>query len=152
MLRERLICGVNDVCIQQRLLAESQLEFKKALELATAMETADRNTRDLKHGNPNGKPKEPQVNRLTKEPPKQKQPPRQSKECYRCRGQFHNANKCRYKEECHRCRKTGHKANNSTVAVNVKGVFKTATSLETRIAWRHQKKQRKNAKNKRCFN
>ena len=76
MLRDRLVCGVNDERIQRRLLAESQLEFKKAMELAAVMETADRNTRDLKHGNPNEKPKEPQVNRVTKEPPKQKQPPR----------------------------------------------------------------------------
>ena len=105
MLRDRLVCGVNDERIQRRLLAESQLEFKKAMELATTMETADRNTRDLNHGNAgnlNEKPKEPQVNRVTKEPPKQKQPPRnprQSKECYRCGGQFHDADKCRYKEE-----------------------------------------------------
>ena len=39
----------------------------------------------------------------------------------------------------------------TSVAVNVKRVFKTATSLETHIAWRHQKRQRKNAKNTRCF-
>ena len=118
MLRDRLVCGVNDERIKRRLLAESQLEFKKAMELATAMETADRNTRDLKHANArnlNEKPKELQVNRVTKEPPKQKQPPRnprQSKECYRCGGQFHDAEKCRYKEEeCYRCHKKGHKAN-----------------------------------------
>jgi len=40
---------VNDERLQRRLLAESQLEFKKAMELATAMETADRNARDLKN-------------------------------------------------------------------------------------------------------
>ena len=57
MLRDPLVCGVNDERIQRRLLAESQLEFKKARELATAMETAGRNTHDLKHENP----KEPQV-------------------------------------------------------------------------------------------
>ena len=44
MLRDRLVCGVNDERIQRRLLAESQLEFKKTMELATAMETADKNT------------------------------------------------------------------------------------------------------------
>ena len=33
MLCDRLVCGVNNECIQQRLLAESQLEFKKAMEL-----------------------------------------------------------------------------------------------------------------------
>ena len=52
MLPDRLVCGANDERIQRRLLAESQLEFKKAMELATAMETADKNTRDLQNGNP----------------------------------------------------------------------------------------------------
>ena len=82
ILRDCLVCGVNDKGIQRRLLAENQLEYKKAMELATAMETADRNTCDLKHGNPDENLKEPQVNRVTKEPPKQ-QPrnPKQSKEC-----------------------------------------------------------------------
>ena len=55
MLRDRLVCGVNDERIQRRLLAESQLEFKKAMELATAMETADKNTRDLQNGNPSAR-------------------------------------------------------------------------------------------------
>ena len=39
MLRDRLVCAVNDERIQRRLLAKSQLEFKKAMELATAMRT-----------------------------------------------------------------------------------------------------------------
>ena len=55
MLRDRLVCGVNDERIQRRLLAESQLKFKKAMELATAMETADKNTRDLQNGNPSAR-------------------------------------------------------------------------------------------------
>ena len=52
MPRDQLVCGMNDECIQRRLLAESQLEFKKAMELATAMETVDRNTHDLQNGIP----------------------------------------------------------------------------------------------------
>ena len=87
MLSDRLVCGVNNEGIQRRLLAESHLEFKKAMELATEMDTPDRNTHDLKQRNPNENPKEPQVNSLTKEPPK-KPPrnPKQSKECYRYGG------------------------------------------------------------------
>ena len=45
MLRDCLVCGVNDERKQRRLLAESRLDFKKALELATAMEIADKNMR-----------------------------------------------------------------------------------------------------------
>ena len=121
MLRDRLVCGVNDERIQRRLLAESQLEFKKAIELATAMETADKNTRDLQNGNPSASenPKEQAVNRVSKDPPKDpKLPPRNSKqpnatrERFRCGGQFHDADKCRYKnEECFKCYKKGQRAN-----------------------------------------
>ncbi|XP_020609105.1 uncharacterized protein LOC110047679 [Orbicella faveolata] len=117
MLRDRLVCRLNDERIQRRLLAESQVEFKRAMELVTAMEITDRNTRDLIAGNLSEKPKESQVNCVTQDPPKQlpKQPPRDpkrsTKECYRCGGQFHDPDKCRYKdEECYKCRKKGHKA------------------------------------------
>ena len=121
MLRDQLVCGVNDERIQRRLLAESQLEFKKAMELTTAMETADRNTCDLQNGNPSAReqPEDQPVNRVTKNPPRPpKQPPKDPKkpnatrECFRCGGQFHDADKCRYKdEECYKCHKKGHKAN-----------------------------------------
>lgn len=47
MLRDRLVCGVNDERIQRRLLAEDKLTFTKALQLAQAMEGADRDTKDL---------------------------------------------------------------------------------------------------------
>ena len=39
MLRDRLVCGINDEHIQRMLLAESSLDFKKAMKLATSMET-----------------------------------------------------------------------------------------------------------------
>ena len=31
MIRDRLVCGINDEQIQRRLLAESSLDFKKAM-------------------------------------------------------------------------------------------------------------------------
>ena len=99
MLRDQLVCGMNDERIQRRLLAESQLELKKAMEIATVMETGDRNTSDLKNGNLSETPEQPQVRRVTKAPPKQ--PPKDlkqwKKECFRCGGRFHDADKCRYK-------------------------------------------------------
>ena len=76
-----MVCGVNDERIQRRLLAESRLDFKKALELATAMEIADKNTRDIQQGNSVEKLKEQPVNRLSKQQGKHA-----AKECYRCRG------------------------------------------------------------------
>ena len=92
-----------------------------AMELAIPMETADKNTRNLQNGNLSARenPEEQQVNRVTKAPPKEpKLPLRVSKqpnariECFRCGGQFHDADKCRYKnKECFKCHKKGHKAN-----------------------------------------
>ena len=113
MLRDRLVCGLNDERIQRRLLAESQLEFKKAMELATAMVPADKNTRDLIAGNLSEKPRESQINCVAQDPSKQpaRDPRKSTKECYRRGGRFHDPDKCRYKdEECYKCRKNGHKA------------------------------------------
>ena len=41
ILRDRLVCGINDDSIQKRLLGESNLTYKKAVELARGLETAD---------------------------------------------------------------------------------------------------------------
>ena len=50
MLRERLVCGIRDGHIQRRLLAEPDLTLKRAFELSQAVETADRNAKDLQGG------------------------------------------------------------------------------------------------------
>ena len=47
MLCDRLVCGVKEPKIQQRLLAEPDLSFDKAFELALALESADKNVKDL---------------------------------------------------------------------------------------------------------
>ena len=47
MLRDRIICRINDSIIQRRLLAEKGLSFKAALELTQGMESAAKNVREL---------------------------------------------------------------------------------------------------------
>ena len=47
MLRDCIICGINDTIIQHRLLSEKELSFKTALELAQGMEWAAKNVREL---------------------------------------------------------------------------------------------------------
>ena len=47
MLQDRLICGIEDPKIQQRLLAEPDLSFDKAFELSLTSESADQNVKDL---------------------------------------------------------------------------------------------------------
>ena len=53
MLRDRLVCGINHDGIQQRLLAEKGLN-EKALELALVIESAEKDTKEMKIAN--GKP------------------------------------------------------------------------------------------------
>ncbi|XP_049325965.1 uncharacterized protein LOC125785828 [Astyanax mexicanus] len=42
MLRDRLVCGIEDDRMQRRLLAEAELTYDKALKLAQAIETASK--------------------------------------------------------------------------------------------------------------
>ena len=48
MLRDRVVCGINNKAVQRRLLQEPSLTFEKALEMALAAETADRDSRRLR--------------------------------------------------------------------------------------------------------
>ncbi len=47
MLKDRLVCGIRDRRLQQRLLAERDLTFQKVLDISQAIEAAERNARDL---------------------------------------------------------------------------------------------------------
>lgn len=47
MLRDRLVCGINDDRIQRRLLSETDLTFERAFKIAVAAEAASKNVQDL---------------------------------------------------------------------------------------------------------
>jgi len=47
MLRDRIVCGINDTIIQHQLLSEKELSFKTALELAQRIDSASKNVREL---------------------------------------------------------------------------------------------------------
>ena len=47
MIRDRLVCGVKSPKIQQRLLAEAELSFDRALKIASEMERAEKNISDI---------------------------------------------------------------------------------------------------------
>ena len=99
MLRDRLVVGINDSRIQQRLLAEPELTYKKAYELTLAAEAAEKNAKDLQ-----GHCSE-SLHALKQDSPKQ-QPQRLT--CYRCGGN-HLAPECRFKNAtCRQCGKRGH--------------------------------------------
>ena len=93
MLRDRLVCGVEEPKIQRRLLAEPDLTFDKAFELAIASESADKNAKDLQPPASTSST----VNRM-----------QHKKICHRC-GDKHNAADCKFKTaECRKCGKKGH--------------------------------------------
>ena len=93
MIRDRLVCGVNDGRIQRRLLADPDLTFEKAMALAQAMEAADKNVHDLQASTGQSLHA---IHRL-------------AKECKHCGKRNHMEKDCRHKDaECYRCRKKGH--------------------------------------------
>ena len=47
MIRGRLVCGVRSPKIQQRLLAETELSFDRALKIASTMVRAEKNVCDI---------------------------------------------------------------------------------------------------------
>jgi hypothetical protein len=109
MLRDRLVCGINDEQIQRRLLAESSLDFKKAMKIATSMETAVKNARDLTHqmANANINTEKPAtLHRVDNQG--QGNQPWSKPECGRCGGK-HDPQQCKFRDaECFLCHKKGH--------------------------------------------
>ena len=109
MIRDRLVCGVQHDGIQKKLLAEKDLTYDKALELAKSIEAAEKNSRQIKNGSGAV---------FTEPPPKLhyaasgKTPKSTFKDtpvvCYRCGGS-HLAPTCKFKEAiCRYCKKKGH--------------------------------------------
>ena len=100
MLRDRLVSGINDKKILSRLLQEGdKLTFTKAKELAIALESAERDAKDLQTD-----PPPIEVNVHAVQPSSQKPSP----SCHRCGGK-HLPSACRFRgAECFKCHKKGH--------------------------------------------
>ena len=54
MLRDRLVCGVREIRIQRRLLAEPKLALKRALDLALAIEATDKDASEIQKADGQG--------------------------------------------------------------------------------------------------
>ena len=48
MIRDCIVCGINDDAMQKRLLAEPTLTYSRAVELAQSLERANKNVKELK--------------------------------------------------------------------------------------------------------
>ena len=104
-VRDRLVCGVNDIRIQNRLLQESKLTYDKAFELAQSVEVAAKNAADLLKGSSTHNTTV--VQHLHSKSPSSTTF-RRHVSCYRCGGN-HLANVCSFQTaECRACGKIGH--------------------------------------------
>lgn len=122
MLRDRLVCGINDTSIQRKLLSEGdKLTLKDALKLASSMEVAYRDSHNLPVPPPSTDP----IHRVNRQqasghrryaaphtPPTAGQSVGKSgitNPCYRCLGTNHKAMNCPHKSaRCFNCSKVGH--------------------------------------------
>ena len=50
MIRDSLVCGMWNTKIQQRFLAETELNFDRALKITSAMERNKKNVSDIEEG------------------------------------------------------------------------------------------------------
>ena len=92
--------------MQQRLLQELKLTYKKALELAQGLETAAQNVQTLK--NPKQEAESPAPSSQSQDVHKIN-PTGKALTCHRCGKAGHIAPKCHFKDTiCYQCGKKGH--------------------------------------------
>ena len=104
IIRDRIICSINDDAMQKRLLAEPTLTYSRAVELAQSLERADKNVKELKFKSQGGESSSApapsqEVHRVVEE-----------RTCFRCGKAGHLASRCRVDRDvdCHKCKKQGH--------------------------------------------
>ena len=96
--RDRFVCGLRHDAIQRRLLSESALTYKKALEVARGMEAADKDTKSFK-------PTDAMIKQIDSRTPEKAT----GRNCYRCGRSNHTPTNCKFKDAiCRKCGKTGH--------------------------------------------
>ena len=98
MLRDRLVCSINDEALQKRLLAEPDLTYAKAVEIAQRNELAAQQVKDIRRGQ-DAKP----INHVDHTKGKEVT-------CFRCGKRGQVVAKCSASAGvvCHFCGKKGH--------------------------------------------
>ena len=102
---DRLVHGINDSVTQQKLLAETDLTYQKALAIALGCETAKQKLKELR-GLPSSSVKKESVNQVARGDLEDK-----GVTCHHCGTTGHLATQCKFKDWiCHQCGKKGHLA------------------------------------------
>ena len=108
MIRDRLVCGINDETIQRKLLTEPDLTYTKSLSIAKGLEAAAQNLKEMKMPQRElvgtATAKQEAVHKITA-------PRAQSRDitCHKCADPTHLAPQCAYKDaKCNWCHKKGH--------------------------------------------
>ena len=97
-LRDRFVCGLCSEAMQRRLLSEKGLSYRKAMDVALAMEAAERETKALK-------PAASTIHKFASQNSRRKE----QSSCYRCGRSNHGPADCRFREaDCRNCGKKGH--------------------------------------------
>lgn len=114
MLRDRVVCGINDDMIQKKLLSEQNLTLNRATEVAIATEAAVRNAADLKCDKAASSSVYHLKSKKSDFRPKNMSAVSSkagSGACYCCGEKGHVSTTCKYKKcVCHACGKIGHLA------------------------------------------
>ena len=113
-LRDRLVCGLTDASIQQKLMQEVDLTFQKAYDKAIALEMATRDATELHSSASNN---HGTIHAMAQAQSHRKHPtsnPNHSQQqhfphCASCGKSNHKRENCFFKNaECKACHKTGH--------------------------------------------
>ena len=106
MLRDRLVCGINDDQMQERLLSEPKLTLEKATKIAHSVESAVQNVRQLQSVQPMQESREG-VHKVGSSPLHTRE--KSAITCYPCGKTGHQSARCRHKgAKCYSCGKVGH--------------------------------------------
>ena len=104
MLRDRLVCGLKNVKIQQKLLSETTLTLDHAFKIANAIERAEKDSLHIQT-----EPKDNVLHTVRRDFSTNKNRNFKKLSCFRCNSYSHFESKCPFKQsECFKCSKIGH--------------------------------------------
>ncbi|XP_049269054.1 uncharacterized protein LOC125757516 [Rhipicephalus sanguineus] len=105
MMRDRFVCGIKNEAVRQRLLAEPNLAFQVAYDMAVAAEATAKQQRDIRN---QGRDETKDSTGLIQATRTKQDTAAEDSSCYRCNGK-HAPQLCSFrKAACFKCKKIGH--------------------------------------------